>query len=160
MSWTKRQFIEAAFEEIGYANYVYDLSPEQLEKALWRLDAMMASWNANGIRLAYPLPSSPELSDLDTETDVPDGANAAIYMNLGLSLAPTVGKMVAQETKSGAKSAYDILLIKAALPREMQMPGTLPAGAGSKTWRGSQDPFVKDPIDGLDAGNDSEIDFY
>jgi hypothetical protein len=54
MGYTKRQFISAAFEEIGLASYVFDLQPEQLQSALRRLDAMMADWNAKGIRLGYP----------------------------------------------------------------------------------------------------------
>ena len=33
MSWTKRQYIVDAFEEIGLASYVYDLQPEQLQSA-------------------------------------------------------------------------------------------------------------------------------
>ena len=75
MGYTKRQFISAAFEEIGLASYVFDLQPEQLESALRRLDAMMADWNAKGIRLGYPLPSSPQDSSLDEETLVPDSAS-------------------------------------------------------------------------------------
>ena len=160
MSWTKRQFVEAAFEEIGYANYVYELVPEQLESALRRLDSMMATWNGLGIRLAYPLPDSPEFSDLDTRSTVPDSANAAIYMNLAVLLAPTVGKMVSQDTKIGAKAAYDILIQRATQPREMQFPDTMPAGAGNKTWRNNQDPFLQKPIDDIDAGSDSDIEFY
>ena len=57
MSWTKRQFINAALEEIGLASYVFDIQPEELESALRRLDAMMADWNAKGIRIGYPLSS-------------------------------------------------------------------------------------------------------
>mgnify|MGYP003525752305 CR=1 FL=1 len=55
MGWTKRQFVTQAFEEIGLAAYVFDLTPEQLQSALRRLDSMMASWNAKGIRLGYQI---------------------------------------------------------------------------------------------------------
>jgi hypothetical protein len=51
MSYSKRQFVEAAFEEIGLASYVFDLQPEQIDSACRRLDTMMAQWNAVGIRL-------------------------------------------------------------------------------------------------------------
>ena len=74
MAYTKRDIVEQAFEEIGLASYVFDLQPQQLESALRRLDAMMATWNAKGIRLGYPLPSSPADSDLDQEVGVPDNA--------------------------------------------------------------------------------------
>jgi hypothetical protein len=48
VGYTKRQFVTSAFEEIGLADYVFDLQPEQLEGALRRLDSMMAEWNAAG----------------------------------------------------------------------------------------------------------------
>lgn len=159
MGWTRRQFIEQAFEEIGYASYVYDLEPEQLESAGRRLDALVASWNGKGIRLGYPLPSSPELANLDAETDVPDDANEAIYVNLALRIAPTVGKTVAVETKANAKMLYNLLLQNAALPMEQQLPKTMPAGAGHKPWRRHNDPFVREPKDPLLAGGDGPIEF-
>ena len=31
MGWTKRQFIEQAFDEIGLASYAFDLGPEQMQ---------------------------------------------------------------------------------------------------------------------------------
>lgn len=158
MSWTKRQFIEQAFEEIGYAAYEFDLRPEQMQSALWRMDSMMAVWNAKGIRIGYPLPSSPEDSDLEQETGVPDSANEAIYLNLALRIVSTVGKVVSPETKTAAKMAYDTLLARAAMPREQQFPASLPLGAGNKTWRTDR-PFVGEPIDPLLAGQDSAIDF-
>ena len=34
MGYSKRQFVAAAFEEIGLASYVFDLQPEQLQSAL------------------------------------------------------------------------------------------------------------------------------
>lgn len=158
MSWTKRQFVVQAFEEIGFASYVYDLEPEQLQAALRRLDSMLATWNAEGIRLGYPLPSTPGDSDLDTETNVPDAANEAIYTNLAIKIAPTVGKMVSQDTKVTAKMAYGALMMRAAMPPEMQLPGTLPSGAGNKPWRYG-DEYITDPEDPLLAGSDSVLDF-
>lgn len=159
MGWTRRQFVEQAFEEIGYASYVYDLEPEQLESAGRRLDAMVASWNGKGIRIGYPLPSSPELADLDTETGVPDYANEAIYLNLATRLAPTVGKMLSIETKANAKSLYNLLLQQASRPLEQQLPNTMPAGAGNKPWRNDDSPFLRDPVDPLLAGEDGPIEF-
>lgn len=159
MGWTKRQFVEQAYEEIGYASYVYDLEPEQLESAMRRLDSMMTTWNGKGIRLGYPAPGSPEYSNLDAETGVPDYANEAIYVNLALRLAPTVGKTLAMETKANAKALYNLLLQKTSLPMEQQMPKTMPAGAGHKPWRRHNDPFVREPKDPLLAGDDGPIEF-
>jgi len=158
MGWTKRQFVTQAFEEIGLAAYVFDLNPEQLQSGLRRLDSMMATWNAKGIRLGYPLPSSPQDSDLDEQTSVPDSSNEAIYLNLALRIAPSFGKTPSVDTKATAKAAYDNLLSIAAMPMEMRLPGTLPVGAGNKPWNIDQ-PFVNPPVDPLLAGQDGEIQF-
>jgi hypothetical protein len=93
MGYTKRQFVTSAFEEIGLADYVFDLQPEQLEAALRRLDSMMAEWNAAGIRLGYAMPSSPQDSDLDTETNVPDSAWEAIITNLAIRIALATARL-------------------------------------------------------------------
>ena len=158
MSWTKRQFITQAFEEIGLAAYVFDLTPEQLDSALHRLDTMLATWNAKGIRLGYPLPSSPQDSSLDEQTLVPDSANEAIYTNLAIRLAPSFGKTPSVDTKTAAKSSYDVLLSLAAMPTEMQMPSTLPVGAGNKPWNIDQ-PFVNRLVDPVLAGRDGPLEF-
>lgn len=159
MGWTKRQFVVQAFEEIGLASYVFDLGPEQMESALRRLDSMMATWNSKGIRLGYPIPSSPQDSNLDAETGVPDSANEAIYLNLGIRLAPSFGKTVSADTKATAKMAYDNLLSSAAMPMEQQMPANMPAGAGNKPWRNTDNPFLTPPVDPLLAGQDGPIEF-
>lgn len=156
MGWTKQQFVVQAFEEIGLADYVYNLQPEQLQAGLRRLDAMMATWNGKSIRIGYPLPSSPGSSALDDETDVPDIANEAIYTNLAIRVAPIVGKAVATETKVAAREGYKALLAKAAMPNEMQLPGSMPTGAGQKLF---DKPFIDPPVDTIDAGVDSAIDF-
>jgi len=155
MGYTKRQFISAAFEEIGLASYVFDLQPEQLESALRRLDAMMADWNAKGIRLGYPLPSSPQDSSLDEETNVPDSAYEAIICSLGIRLAPSFGKQVMIETKTTAKQGYDILLQRATFPLEQPMP----AGAGNKPWRVYDNPYVRPPYFPVDAGPDGPLEY-
>jgi hypothetical protein len=159
MGYSKRQFIEAALEEIGLASYVFDLQPQQVESALRRLDTMMAEWNAKGIRLAYPLPSSPQFSDVDAESEVPDSANDAIITNLALRLAPSYGKQVMPGTLTAAKTGYNTLLSRATAPLEQQLPGTMPAGAGNKPWRIYDEPFLRRPVDPVTVGPDGPLEF-
>ena len=159
MGYSKRQFVLAACEEIGLASYAFDLHPQQLESALRRLDAMLASWNALGIRLGYPLPSSPEFSDIYAESEVPDSANEAIITNLAVKLAPSYGKQVMPETKATARETYNTLISRAVLPMEQQLPGTMPAGAGNKPWRVYDNPFLRPPVDHVLAGQDGQIEF-
>lgn len=161
MSWSKQDLINQAFEQIGLAAYVFDLSPEQLESALRRLDVMMAAWNARGIRLGYPSPAFPGDSLGSEDSGLPDSAVEAVIANLGVRLASTVGKPVSIELKVAAKQAYDTLLSLAAMPEEMKLPGTMPVGAGSKPWRSMNRTFVDNPKEdqNLEAGPDSDLDF-
>jgi hypothetical protein len=156
MGYSKRQFVEASLEEIGLASYVFDLSPQQVESAVRRLDAQMASWNALGIRVGYPLPGSPQDTGLDDETNVPDAAYEAIITNLGIKLAPSYGKTVSADTKATAKRTYDTLLSRAAMPMEMQLPASMPRGAGAKAY---DDPFVDNPEEPILAGRDGPLEF-
>ena len=158
MGWTKRQFITQAFEEIGLAAYVYDLTPDQMQSALRRLDSMVAGWNSNGVRIGYPLPSSPGDSDIDADTGVPDFANEAIYLGLALRLAPSFGKMVSDQTKSFADLAYSNMANQVALPTpERQMPQTMPRGQGTKPWRNFNNPFITPEPEQVMAGDDGPI---
>jgi len=158
MGYTKRQFVTAAFEEMGLADYVFDLSPEQLESALRRLDAMLMEWNAKGIRLGYASASSPQDSDLDTETNVPDSAWEAVITNLAVRIAPGYGKTVSPDTKMVAKQGYNTLLQRATFPLEQQLPETMPSGAGNKPWW-YDNPFLQRPVDPVDAGSDGPIEW-
>ena len=157
MGYSKRQFVTAAFEEIGLASYVFDLQPQDLETALRRLDSMMAQWNALGIRLGYPLPGSPEFSDIDAESGVPDSANEAIICSLAVRIAPGFGKSLNAMTAVTAKHGYNTLLSRAAVPPPQQFPSTLPAGAGWKTWRDYDTPFVNPPVDPVTVGGDGVL---
>lgn len=145
MPWTKRQFIEAAYTELGLADYVFDLQPQELQSSLRRLDTMMADWYERGILLGYPLPLTPGESDLDTPTGVPDRANEAIIVNLAIKLAPSYGKQVMPQTMTGAREALNTLLVRAARPGVMQMPSQTPAGAGNKYLGQFWGPFLRPP---------------
>ena len=145
MGYTKRQFIEAAFDEIGLAAYTFDMQPEQYQSALRRLDAMMADWYERGILLGYPLPGSPQGSSLDEQTLVPDRANEAIITNLACRIAPSYGKQVMPATMTAARGALNTLYMRAARPGLMQFPSQTPAGAGNKYWGQFWGPFLRPP---------------
>lgn len=160
MSWTKQQLIEQAFAELAIAHYVFDLTPEEMQSALRRMDAMLGTWNGKGIRLGYPLSSSQDSSELDQDSNLPDAAIEAVYLNLAIRTAASKGKMLSQDTRNAAKQAYDMLLSRAAMPPEMQFPSSLPRGAGNKPWRNTSNPFMPTPTDPLaTVDGDTTIDF-
>lgn len=159
MGWTKRQFIDAAFAELGMSVYTFDMQPEQYQYALHRLDSMLAEWNERGVRLGYPIPLSPQQSDLDEQTNVPDRANEAILTNLATRIAPSYGKQVMPQTMATAQSSLNTIMRRAAMPQPMQMPRTMPSGAGNKPWIWASNPFVNPPVDPVLAGEDGPIDY-
>lgn len=155
MSYTKRQLVLAAMGEIGLSSYSFDLSADQIEQALLRLDAMIGEWGARGIRLGYPMPGSPETSDAYQETNLPDWAWTAVITNLAVQIAPSYGKAASPQTLATARGSYNTLLARAAMPPEVQLD-TLPAGAGHKDV---DEPFLTPPTEDLVAGPDAGLDF-
>ena len=141
MSYTKKEFIQSAFEEIGLADYEYDLSPEEYQSALRKLDQMIASWNSIGVTLGYPLPSSPRDSNLNDNSNVPDSANEAIVTNLAIRIAPLFGKVASNDTKTMAKSTYENLTRLATVPQEMTLNTTV-QGAGYKAIELTNNVFI------------------
>lgn len=157
MGYSRRQFVTKAFEKIGLASYVYDLEPDQLEAVAEDLNAMMALWDAKGIRLGFPIPGDPSQGDLDDPTNVPYSANIAIYCNLAVLIAPNFGKVPSPELKAMAKLGYDTLSARAAFPPQMQMK-VMPTGAGNK-FNNLERPFTDSPTDHLEAGIDHDLNF-
>jgi len=155
MSLTKRQIVEEAYGELGMSQYVFDLDVDVIQRALRRLDAMMAEWNGRGLRLAYPIPATPDESDLDELTNLPDWANEAVTLNLAVRLAPGHGKAVSPQTLAAAKSAKDAVMARLAQPTEIQITN-LPRGAGAKN---RESTFLPGPSDLLAAGADSSLEF-
>jgi len=158
MGYSKRQFAEGAFAEIGLASYTFDITPEELDWCVRRLDAMMAELNGKGIRLGYPIPGSPQDSDLDEPSGVPDWANEAIICNLAVRISPGKGKTPTPETKAAAKNGYNTLLQRACYPPEIQL-GMIPAGAGNKPIAVDGTTFLPPYETTIDAGTDGAITF-
>lgn len=158
MAYSKRWYIQRSFAEVGFAEYAFDLEPEQLQEALERLDSMMATWDGIGIRVGWSIPNSEDESALDDEVDVPAFAREAIFLQCGLRVAPMIGKTPSADTKVNAKNAYDALTRQMAQPIPMQFPDTLPSGAGNKPWRTVDNPFLGPPANPVLAGGEGPID--
>lgn len=159
MSWTKRELVEGAFAEIGLPVTTFNVGPDQLQRALSRLDAMMGTWDGKGIRLGYAMSSSADGDDLDDESGIPDTAYETVICNLAIRIAPGRGKQVSPDTRNTARLGYEGLLARATYPPQQQLPSTLPVGAGNKPWRYNQ-PFMPHPTDPLVAEKGSDqIDF-
>jgi len=158
MSWTKRQIIEQAYEELGLAATSFDLQPEQLESARRKLDTLVAGWSSKNIKIGYPLPSEANSSDIDQQTNVPDHAVEALYLNLAIKIAPSHGKTVSPETKLQADAAYrNILRIALQNPPQMKYSCSLPSGAGHK---GQCDKFINNDQDNNVLTPNQSVGFF
>lgn len=157
MSWTKRQIIEQAFEEIGMAAYDFDLQPEQVESARRNMDAMAALWSSKRIQIGYPLPTEADSSDLDQESNIPDYAIEVFYLNLAKRLASKFGKGLSPEKAVLAKEGYENLLrIAVSRPPQMKYACSLPAGAGHKACN----PFIVNQQDNAVLTPNQDAEFF
>lgn len=157
---TKRFLCEMAFNEIGLANYVFDIDPQEMTSMINRLDGMMATWEVAGLRLGYKRTLNPLDADPDQDSGLPDIANESVWTNLAVKAAPSYGKNTSMDTKINAKQSYDLLLgLAASNPPQVQLKGTLPIGAGAKRPNANGGPFVNHPQDILTSGPDSLLDF-
>lgn len=148
-----------AFDQIGLGSDEFDITPELYESSLKYLDAMVETWNAKGIRLGYPIPSSPQYSDLNAQTNVPDYSNEAIYLNLAKRIASSKGRPILPELSSNAKFALDTVFAKSTKQIPCRFPSTLPAGAGNKPWQTNDDPFLRPKQEQIFSGPDGIIEF-
>lgn len=159
MGRTKRQLAADALGAIGIADYEFDVTPAEQLMTIRRLDAMLATWEARGVRVGYLFPSTADGSDPDDDSGLPDSAVETVFLNLAIRVAPSFGKTVSPELKTSARDGWDLLLLAAAQPIEQQLPSTLPRGAGQKPWRAQNQPFFPRPsTDPLQVGPGADLD--
>ncbi len=152
MPWSKTQIIGEAFAEIGKGSYTFDMQPEEYQMALRRLDTMMATWGATAnIRIGYV--GGIGFGDIAEETEVPDWAVSAMYLNLAINLAPAYGKTVSPDTKINAKAALDSIMNNTTELAPRYLGGF--AGAGAGLWNAILPP-APDP---LETGAGGVLDF-
>ena len=158
MAWSKRDLVNEAYSELAIAGYEFDLSAEELQTGVRRLDAMLGTWQTLGLGLGYNFGETPASSDLDQDSGLPLTAVEAVFMNLAVRIAASKGKALAASTKQAAKNAYDAVLLTLARDQvqQQQMPCSVPSGAGNRRC----DPFLHRPdTDPLSINSSGGLDF-
>lgn len=130
MSFTKRQLVEAAYGELALAAYTFDLSPDEIQAGLQRIESMLRTWLNLTIDTGYVFPVTPAVSDPDDDSGMLDFYEEAVRTNGALRIAPMFGKTVSNETRLAAALAYQAMLRGRPVP-VMQLPRNLPRGAGN-----------------------------
>lgn len=133
MSYTKGQLVHEALEELGIADYDFDIIPAQEQSALRKLDALIMEWAGRGVLLGYPMSADPSDPDPDEDSNLPDIAYQAVITNLALRIAPGYGKAVNQSTAVTAKSSLNTLMAKYAKQVPLMQLPSMPKGAGYKS---------------------------
>lgn len=143
MPITKRQIVDAAYEELSMAGWVYDLDPAELSFALRRLEMMMARWKLSFlVDIGYTAELNPAEAVLTDDSGLVAGNMLAVSMNLALEIARSKGKRLNPATISAAVDGLNqILATVPVLPAAM--PPDLPAGAGYRSV-GGQEYFAGD----------------
>lgn len=152
---TKGDLVNAAYEEIALAGYVFDLTPEERNGALWRLERMASAWDARGIRLGYNLLG--QLATLNDPVGIPDWAEEAFYTNLARRIASTLGKQIHVDTARAAAEGFRTLCLvtQQSIP-QMQMPRHMPIGLGNRRNTKNQQFFA--PVDRVTTTTDAPLE--
>lgn len=156
--WKKRDLIREAFAELALAGYEFDITPDEEQGALRRLDAMLAMWEARGVRVGYAFPTGPNDSDPDTDSGLPDHAVEPVALNLAVRLAAGYGKALQPSTLANARQGYDTLLWHAARPPAQQLPASMPLGAGNRQRAGYRAFFPIPDTSPLQQGEGQSLD--
>jgi len=161
VGWTKAEIVSAAFGELALADFDFDITPDEQQACGRRLDAMMATWQGQGVTVPYAFSAGPDV-DLTQDSGLPLNAVEAVYTSLALRQAASKGKAVPASLKASAKHAYDSLasvVAHAEVTQQQYRAGT-PRGSGSKPWRTTNAPFVPVPTTSpLQLADDGGLNF-
>jgi len=149
---TKRELIDEAYELMGLGSYEFDLSTEQINLALRRLNQLCGEWDSIGVRIAFN--SSGGLND---DSGIAINSQYAVTSNLAIRLCPTVGRAVNPSLSIEAKKAYLALLNSNSQIDEYTYPSTMPLGRGNR--RSTRDEQFFTETDPLQSGSDGELNF-
>lgn len=162
MSWTKGKLVSEAYAELALAGYEFDITPDEQQAALRRMDAMMSRWNSQGIQVGYAINAEADGSTANDDSGIPAECVEAVYLNLAVNVAASKGKALAASTKSQAKQAFDALLSRCVSMRtsQQQLASGTPRGQGRKPWRQVGAPFITSPTtDPLQNATDGGLNF-
>lgn len=138
----KRDIIQIAFEECGQAGYEFELTAEEYDSALRRLNGLMAELEATyGVALNYNQPPYGNGSATE-ESGLPPEAMRPVGLLLALEIAPSIGKELSPQTKGRASEARQSLISRFAVIPMRELGRQTPRGAGNKWLRGGRPYFV------------------
>ena len=129
---TVAQVVKASLQRILVQASEADLEPDEYQDAMFALNNLMVSLDAQGVALGYT-----EVSSLSDEITVPTGALRGIIANLAIEVSPDYNGSV---TQGLVLAASEGLKAMRALGRNIipsSYPGTMPVGSGNYDYLNS-----------------------
>lgn len=138
---TKRMLVDQMFNEVALNNWELDISPDEQELALKRLDALMWELKGRGVDLGYNFPTAIGSGSLSDALGAPDQAFFGLAVLGAQRLCATMGKTFSKESRETLATAMKAVRAAAfvLVPSVDYSPGT-PVGAGNR-W--TFYPFVQ-----------------
>lgn len=130
---TKRSLIGQAYTECALNGWEYDISPDELDKALLRLDMLAAELTGRGLDVGYNAPYAVGQGSLNDDLGCPDQAFFGLAVLLAQRLCPTMGKKLPQESRETLNTAMKAVRSAATtLIPSMRLARGTPLGAGNR----------------------------
>jgi hypothetical protein len=146
----KRQIIELAFGDIGSAGYEFGRTPEEVNDALLRLNALMREYPFSTLGYDQPAYGVGRPEDL---SGIPDQWLSVVAAKLALRICPMMGATMSTEAKANLASGMALLQAAAATIPTMPYQRSTPSGAGSRFG-----PFLRSPaIDETDTSDPGDL---
>lgn len=130
----KKAILDMAFEQAGLAGYTFDQTPEERASWLRNLDALMAAWDTEGIRLGYNFPTVFGEGDENDASGIPDYAVRTTASALAQAGVPGIGKTMSAEARANFAHGMAQLRAATATIPERSLPRMTPRGSGQKPW--------------------------
>jgi hypothetical protein len=147
-SYTKRHYIELAFEECGLAGYEFERTAEEIGAALRKLNAMMDEhpWNTLGyVQSGYGNGLPTELSG------IPRDVTNVVSMYLAMRIAPNFGITMLPESRAALARSFMLMQSQYAVVPSMLYDPRTARGMGNKPH---DRPFVQQSYTDVDVNVD------
>jgi hypothetical protein len=132
---TKRTLVDAMFNEVALNGWELDITPEEKDTALTRLDGLMWELSGRGMDLGYNFPDGIGQGNLADELGCPDQAFNGLAIMGAHKLCPTMGKKLSQESREALSHAMKAVRSASnGFVPSVSLPKGTPLGSGNKPW--------------------------
>lgn len=130
---SKKELIQMAREKCGQDDYYQQITPQEYDGDLRRLNSLMYELQAQGIDLRYNQPTS-NLGSPEDDSGIPYETQDAVTGLLAQRIAPLIGKALPPEFGAALARSMAVLRAKYAVVPSSVYRRDTPRGAGNGRW--------------------------